>query len=371
MRIARLERRRKIQIFEVFFFLSYFLYILSAACSEFSMANSSIKIIDTLCLVFSFLAIFETSKKRKITEILALLLLFAMLLFLIFAISGSGAIIFLFTFSFAAKKIQRNKLIKTDLILKMSLVLAVMIGDWAGLIKVSDFMRAGEIRNSFGFHHPNFAGLILLNIYLDIIFLRKNKKKTNILLALPFFLVIGEIIDSRNAAYGVVIAAIVQLIPFSKILNTDKKRIFFSISVMAIFSAISLYFVLAPMNKNMQELDLFLSGRIKYSRAFYDYYGITLFGNRFSKYGKREFGNAFYVLDNGYLHLLIHNGVLIFVAIMFLYVSRMKSSLKDNENTLFAALMTFVCIGLMEQAMFQPLKNPFLILSDKKKEDKK
>lgn len=359
----------KIRIYELFFFISYFLFIFSTLCSELQLSDSIVRALNVVSIIFSFFAIFKSFGKTKISNILLSVLFCILSAYLVLAITNISAIIFLFVLSVAAKKIQLDKLIKVDLLLKILLVFVVMTASNLGFIQVLNFSRAGEARNSLGFHHPNFAGLILLNIYSDIIYLRKNKKLSNLLIGTLFIVPVSSIIDSRNAAIGIAITSIIQLIPVTKLLSTNKKRLLFPVLLIAFLTTISLFFTLAPLNKTSQEIDKLLSGRITYSKAFYEHYGINMLGNKFEKYGSREYGDAFYVLDNGYIYLLVHTGIIVFALIMLIYISRIKKSLESESDATFAILVAFACVGLMEQAMFQPIKNPFILSSNSKKEE--
>lgn len=343
------------------FIASYVLLVFGALLSQLGVSSVMTRMVDVICVVLAYFSLFLTLKKITLGKLFAIAAALMLSACLIFATSMNSSIIQLFAFALAAKNIKMDKLVKLDLILKILLVALVFSFERLGIIQTREFLRDGVgSRSTFGFRHPNFAGLIFLNIYLDIINIRKDKKLTNTLIAVPFYILISAAIDSRSASIGIVIAAIIQWLKIEKVSSIAKKLV--PATLIITMSIISFYFMVCQMSPEVRKLDIVLSGRIRITRAFYSYYGVNLFGHEFEKYNRPDLGDQFYVIDNAYAFVLIHNGVMILVGICMYYIGRIKASLRGDHDELFAALVAFAFVGLMERAMLQPLHNPFLAI---------
>ena len=358
------KTKARITVAEFFFFAAYLLYGASIFTAQLFGNDALEKGLQVLSLVASYVVMAKTIKRGKVVPFVLVVLLFVASLYLLTMTSRSGALVMLFTLFFAAREIKQKKIIKIDLMLKILLVLTVFAFDRLGLTQAKEFIRDGEVRNSLGFSHPNYAGAILMNVFLDIVYLYRNKKM-NVMIGIVFFIVVMTVTGSRSASLGIAISCILRVLPLNKMLNTKKKIWACSIILVAFLSGLSILVAASPMTNNMKKLDDSLSGRVSISQAFYQYYGINLFGNEFEKYEIRSYeAKQFYVLDNAYLFLLIHNGIVVFSVFSLFYISRMADSLKQKREELFIALVSFAFVGLMEGALFSPNKNPFMILSD-------
>ena len=351
--------------------LAYIEFVSLSLLNELKISGVLCKAVGLLCVVLSLLSFLTSLHRRRGKELLLVIGLLVMSVFVQISFNDS-TIVYLLVLSLGARKIQKKLIVKTDLCLKIAFFVVIFSLYLLGIINVQNFERLGEARNSLGFHHPNYAGLIALNIFLDIIYLRKDKLLSNIIIGIPFFILLNSIINSRSAAVGLILSIVAQFITIPKI-TSSRKRVIIALFSVGIFAVISFAFLMIPLSGGIAKLDVFLSGRIKYAKAFYDYYGIRLFGNVFEIFGKKGHGDQFYVLDNAYLYLAIHYGIIIFATFITFYSYKIYCSIKNKDNKLFRILFVYAIIGLMEMALFQPSKNPFMLLSeeDRKKEVRK
>jgi len=95
-----------------------------------------------------------------------------------------------------------------------------------------------------------------------------------------------------------------------------------------------------------------------------------LFGSEFEAYGSIDQNDYNFVLDNSYLYILIHDGLLIFVGIMAFYLIKVKKSFSNSNNATTAALVSYTFVGLMARSLTSVMKNQFLILPEDEEKNK-
>ena len=365
-----MKQKGNYTLYELLFNASYILFIASTAFSALGIFNQATKIINVLSLTLAYLATIKTMKKGSFSRLFVVILLFAVSIYLTFVLAEKSAIVFFLAFVLAAKNVSKNKIIKLDLVLKIAILIAAILMEKIGFITTAEDigLDQGRVRNALGFQHPNFTGNFLLSIYLDILFLKQKNKKTDIIVSTLFLLIIGKIVDSRAAAIGVIIAQLVRIIPFDRLANSKRKKYIAASIVLLIPLILSLLAATLPMNNFMTELDVLLSGRIHLFKAFYSHYGVSIFGHRFNSYGIEGKEAYNFVLDNSYLYLLIHDGILIAITILSFYMIKIKQSLSQKETATRSALISHAFVALMARSLTAVNSNLFLILPIEKEE---
>lgn len=280
-----------------------------------------------------------------------------------YVVTKDNIVLMLFLLLICAKDIDINKIVKLDLILKVSLVLIIFILYRCDLTKVviidSNIERG--LRYSFGFGHPNTFGIYMFNICADLLYINYSKKnKWQYILIIFISYLVDKFCDSRCAFLCMIIMIILSLFTPKKnlkIINAIYKYSFF------IFLFISLGFTLAYIHnpsKILYTLNSLFSGRISLMSSFYSYYGIKLFGNYFINYSTGKVG-IFYVLDNAYISLLVKFGLVISIILGVLFIKRIQQSIEKNEKSLMICLVVYIIFGLMENGLYLFFYNPFIL----------
>lgn len=357
-------KKKKETIYNVVFGSAYALFIGAILLSELFSDTFAIKIVKAMSLVLFVVSIIIISKRPTKKEILLYGLLIVTLVLSTMTFNDNRNLIFLATIYLAGRGIDGRRFIKYDLVLKALLVAVVFVLSTVGVVQNEMITRgaAGDVRYALGFHHPNFTGLILLNIYMDILVLYRKKPIFIAILAVLLYFLISEVIDSRSASIGVIISTVLYVLPIELVFRLKKgvrRTLFVVLALVPVI--VSLLAVFAPMNGTTETIDRQLSGRVSIAKSFYNYYGINFVGNKFERYGESGVDKQFFVLDNTYLYLLMHAGIIVTALFILFYIYRMDSCAESNDKRLIVPLITFLAIGIVEQAAYKPAMNPYLI----------
>lgn len=198
-------------------------------------------------------------------------------------------------------------------------------------------------RYGMGYGHPNILHLTLfivltLNFYLNI----EKKKDLKKFWIIAFVLNIFVYRYSASRTGFFVISIFELLILVSKI-GIARKNLTKLPTV--VFCILMGFTYLTPVLKNLSMLDIttLFNGRVSYTYLYLTKYGFSLFGfnNSLSKTGL--------VLDNGYLRLLIENGIVGLVIWSYLNANLMRKVIKTNDYKM-AIVMTCFYIYIFNES---------------------
>jgi len=228
----------------------------------------------------------------------------------------------------------------------------------------------GFVRNSLGFWHPNTTAAILLATIM--IYLLKVKKHFNILKTVGiilFYLIINIFTDSRTSlilmlllVLGYFISGIFKKIS-QRILSYVAKN-FFILMLLFLILSYGISYLYTGDNSFLRILDSWSSYRIILGRGFILDYPLNLFGNQLTIFSPNDIGantieTGFRVLDNGYLHILLSQGI-IFTILMLYYFSWIIKKMFNLGFYIVPLLgIVLALFGLMEQTF---MSFPFNVL---------
>lgn len=236
---------------------------------------------------------------------------------------------------------------------------------FAGFIEIANVTRAGEIRNDFGFGHPNTFGLIITMLIIQRFYLdyhkSKQRKLFNIIIAVIFCIFNYIFVDSRASLLLLIAATVIYFIP-SQYLSAIMKykslqkvlcNTFFIFFITTILLTIS--FELEW--KTGRLINTAFSGRLRLYSTYLHQYMPTLFGVDLTQIiqSKEQ------PLDNLYLSNLLRHGIIIFLTYLTLSKYAMQSLIQKQRY--FPALLyaTLLCYGIMETAPLNPGYNVFIL----------
>ena len=115
---------------------------------------------------------------------------------------------------FCAKNIEIRKIVKLDLYIRIVRCILFFTLPFMGLmINEINIWIGGRTRTFFGWTHPNMMGLDFLLLAMDIMYLRKEKKKWyDIILYIGFILLLEKTANSRTAEVIILMLIIIHLL---------------------------------------------------------------------------------------------------------------------------------------------------------------
>lgn len=206
-----------------------------------------------------------------------------------------------------------------------------------------------------GFNNPNTLGAMTMILFMELVTLHKYFSRYIFwggLLALVPFLFMSR---SRTAIWGSMIFLIFILL--FKYLNLRRYRVtdYFVVLmplIAAIISAIfAIWYKLNAQHAWVKAFDLFTSNRLQLGSYFFHKYGVGLFGHTIN--------TSKYVLDTGYLNLLITQGIIITVLFLVYYGLTLANLIRVNWWPIVPAMLAMLFVGLSEGYFANVNMNPF------------
>lgn len=237
------------------------------------------------------------------------------------------------------------------------------------MIPRSDF---GAMRYSMGFPHPNiFAGRVLQLCLMHVYLREKRLKLFDCAVMLVVAMVVHKISDSRTVTYLIfllILLCLIYMISNRKgfLANFSKWTIKSLKYMLAIFSGLSIYLTINYGNNipGIFSIDDTFSSRIEQMHEYFTFYKINLFGQPLASHytlSSIETSNL-YTLDNGYLHLLLGFGIVIFVLFLLAYFLVTKQAIKDKNYIVLIIIAVYAVYGFSETMILRFSYNFSLIL---------
>lgn len=224
------------------------------------------------------------------------------------------------------------------------------------------------VRMYMGFIHCNIFGSFLSTIFLCHFFVRFNKlNKFDFLFGLILTLVCVFVAYSRTNA----LIMVLSLLGIKYYTAPSKNLLKITLLIMAFvaFASVFLSICYDSSNNIMAMLDSMLTGRLSAANSAYDQYGFSIMGQNFetvfrtSTVAFGDIGKQQQVVDNAFMHLLIHYGVLPTILLMWYYFSNAVWLYKNHKiNVLFVICLTFIQ-GVTEGTIYSSYNAVLFILA--------
>lgn len=352
---------KKKPLINLMFNIAYFMYIYSIFGVRVTFTKQLIEIFK-ICIPIVLLVIcLIQGEKYSIKTILGILAVICLSVISNFYTKNS-TFLYLAGFIIASKDIQNENIIKYDIKIKIFSLIFIIICCWLGLAdNVISYRNDGTIRYSLGFNHPNTIGMCLFSICCGIMYLYYNKQKP-IKYILPLLAYIGctYICDSRASQIGIIILIILSIIMPKIQKNKITKFMFQNMHIILFILSIFITILYSNGFEIAKTLDKVFNTRIYWMSRFYNYYGLNMFGHFFSDYGVRGY-NVLGVLDNAYIHLIIHYGLFITIVIFVSLTIFLKKAYQEKNMNIFIYIIPVFIYGLMEKNIFEPIVNVMMI----------
>lgn len=344
----------KDNVINFIFFFAYALVCFNFMSSSVLFIKNYHNVIIYISL-FMLISVFALQSDSYQKKSLLYIFIASLLGFISYAFSGDNTFILIVLLVACSKKIDFNKIVKFDLIIKILFVFLILIlYKLGGTEYITRYRDDGTLRLAMGFGHPNVFAAYLFFICLDISYL--NYKKMNLfwyLIIIICLYVSHFVCNSRSAEISLSL-----LLFFSFFHNFTEKKLFSKkiIRFMPfLIFAISLIFTKLYLDNNsfMIYFDKLLNKRFFYSAMVSKYVGFSWFGANFSNIVK--FG-----LDNAYLNTYYQYGV--FSAFFLLYCIFKVICYSQNNKDYKAIMCIFIYLiyAFIEKYSFHIEYNVFL-----------
>ena len=320
------------------------------------------------------------SQKYSLREIIYIVL-FGLIVLLSYLFSGYVYLIWLYLFVISAQNVSFKKIaVQTIWVIIFSIILIMLIS-YLGLIEVviitdyeREFLWSGNSTIYLGgFHHQNYLGGLLFITYCCYIFLRyDNFSWKDLITFAVFFYLCFFRISSRTAAIEIAFLTLLVIVfKLFNLSNNDKRKQFwakFCTYGLMIFSIIFSIFLSINYNSNNRVysfINSLLSTRISSAHNLYVQYGFSIFGqniNLVSTIQAKEEGTSSIILDNAYMHMLLHFGIFVTAIILIGYFVAVKYAFENGTYSIAILIATIFIYGISENLFFNISMNPFLIL---------
>lgn len=196
--------------------------------------------------------------------------------------------------------------------------------------------RFGRVGHYFGFYWYTY---LPTNILFSWIIYRYAKEKKASLIEIILFSVLSYIIfyySTHRLGFYLSIIVIIMHIVFAKyeLIKINNKLIKFLSAIGFFVSSIITILLSLLYNDNVKilsKIDSLLNGRLHLGKIAFERYKIKLLGQKIILHEN----GTYFLIDSGYIHILLAYGVLLFILIMLMYTFLHWKSCKLNNKTLF------------------------------------
>ena len=360
--MEQVKNNKKIRLSTTLFYICYTGIILQnmlnnvIALGDFSKIMSSITLV--MLMVICIFNAFELRRKSII-----LLIVSAAIIVTTSFITNDSILLLVLLTVVACKSINIEKLMKYDIVLKLTLLLIVTGLYFAGMTAIHIHYRDGSIRHSMGFSNPNTFSTYVMSIVLEYLFIHRKKIRIKeVIITLVSVLIIDYFADSRTQIICILLALALLLIRrrYEGLLNNKAIRLIITnifLFMLAISSLIVQIYIVSP--TTAERIDSITSGRIHNSAIVAKEYDLTILGN--SEIVEHTVEKKGFAFDNSYIYIPYVYGIIPTLFLIVIMRNYMKHMLANKEYD--AALIMFVLIvgGIMEKTFLRIHFDIFLL----------
>ena len=296
-------------------------------------------------------------------------LIFALLSFLMQLNSTDMSMLLLTLFVISAKGIDFKKIIKFDVILKLSMVVIIVGLCLSGFIDNYSAEINGNFKQALGFSHPNTFGALCYIILIEYTIIKLNNMKFIHFVgvwALWYFVL--NISGSRTMGYTFALIYILLILykyfpePFYKLPTKIGFIIVTPLMMVASFFAVKMYD-----NKISWaiQLDNILTTRLSSALKFLKLYDIKLFGQEIETISTRAANmnhTHTMILDNAYIRGTLMYGLIFMIFLCITYMMLIRYLLKNRKAEYVLFSLYFIFVGIGESYMINIIFNITMLM---------
>lgn len=334
----------KINLENVLFYVSYFLFMLYAFFGTITIFREPLKQLTNVSMAIILFALIFQLRKYKMKELIKILLLL-LVSFIFIVVSKNYLFLKLLLIILISKNISFDKKISFDVKLRVIFLLVMITFYNVGIAEDNTAYYNDSIRHSIGFSNPNVLGLHTFILCLELLYLNKNKLSIRkIIFYTLIMLFSNHFSGSRTALYlyfiSLILFYIYSLKPqfFSR--GIVKKLISYSPIITAIIIIVS--YLLYSNNYSVGLLiDKITSGRLLNIDYFAHNYKLSLFGSDISIANKS--------CDTAVVYMLYAFGYLGCFIYIYGFQKLLKVLYKKNLIGIVIIIFIFMLYGISEK----------------------
>lgn len=277
---------------------------------------------------------------------------------MIFLASGEMNPVSFIIVIFSMNKVQLEQVVKLFFWMSLISFIGIFLLCKMGVLydDIYYFTRPGVIiaRHSYGFGHPNQMFLRLFIIC--VIYITYYGKRHSIWKLLGMIAISLLVYRSTNSRTGFLCTIIFFTLYLFIYKGSEKIKDIVSRGMIVIYYImifLSLCFIFVSDSLVMQ-LDQLISGRITLTNSFFSTHPITLFGT------SKELTKGF-VLDNSYIYILAHYGIVFFTIYIFAIGYLLHIAYKEKQTYIILLICVLHVYAFMERVIINPMFNYCII----------
>lgn len=287
--------------------------------------------------------------------------------------ANADELIWILVYIISAKNVETKSVAKTiyavcgvgTIVIVLCALLGIIPNNYEFAINSSGGMT---VRMYMGFIHCNVFGVFLTTIFLCHFFIRFNRiNKFDYFYGVFLFCICFFIAYSRTNAI-IMLIALVSIRYYTKPKKSILKMTVLVMAFVMIFSIVlSINYDVS--NQFMVEANRLLTGRLSAAKSAYDQYGFSILGQDFQTIFNTttvSFGDSTQqqqVIDNAFMHLLIHYGILPSILLFWYYFSNVFWLYKNRKiDVLFVLFLSFIQ-GVSEGILYSTYNVALFILA--------
>lgn len=365
--------RNAVWLFYVAFalrFIGSFFEVTTFTCLLFVPKGLAIDVLDAIAVLL-LLAKFLLQKTSIVGWCCAAVIVLAG--FLSWRCGHESFFFWLTLFFVCSEGVSLKTLARISITLTSFLVIITLLCSSVGAIENRIFERASGSRPAYGFAHPNYLGLYLLALAIDLVVLRiEEKPGVTVMAILAFFLLDVLFVGSRSSGAAMALLGLL-FICFSRVSKSrTRRRLTMAFAVFVLLSIVGSVAVmvrydssLPVVNDLFRSINVALSGRLSLAHKYFEMQPLTAFGDDFSRFPPIywELGQpATFLVDNAYCHVLLRFGVVPFALMVTGFVLLFVDLIRKNTwNSLLLGIVVMAFVGLSEARGMHVEYNYFLI----------
>ena len=342
---------------KILFYTAYTILMFKTICGRLDFVQNVGEYMTIIELLLLTVCILIQTRYYKVKTII---FMFAILLICLYSyvITRNANIMILFFFIFAMKNIDFEKLLKYDIKMKIMLLLLNIVFISLGLLEnIITYRDNGSIRQTLGFASPNSFGGLVMSICFEWVYLRrKNINGLTYLILILTTIGLEFLCNSRTPEICIILLIVVIFVYKRKIYL---KKVLPYLPIVLTIISLFLVYLYGKQNPIALRLDNILTTRLLCAYNFFQLYDINLFGNMFTSTG--IWLGYVNTLDNAYLYLLLNQGIVLYIFVIFVNIALFKNAIKDNDRILAAILMVYCFYAFMERGTYFVTFNIFLL----------
>lgn len=269
-------------------------------------------------------------------------------------IVGESSIILFSSMGIDIRQIGR-KLFLTTVVLLSAMCFLVLLNIIPNNPIVGTSLLTGEqtIRRTLGFNHQNSLGNLLFVLILCTLLCERKKPST---LNYIGIVTVGLVLWVCGSRTSVILLSYIFILCILGAINGGvfKDRLFkmmIAVSAVSAILSVILPIIYSSDDAILVQINHALSDRLRMANVFFDDYGITLFGAQITFLPTavaEQLGRGAMVLDNGYMHALIHYGIIPGIALLLPYYYVLYLAVKRRRYTIAIAVSAVLLSGVAE-----------------------